>query len=117
VVAQPQQPQPAPGVAVEESPQDQVEVSAEAINEFVEELETAIRGGLIPPSVFAKSFVERVGPEETRVILSKISPDQFVDGTIQAGGQQSAIVTRGGRAYVEELWVEAKKLVGLPHGA
>lgn len=90
------------------------EVTPEHISQFSTELESAIAGGFITPKKFAEGFIERVGPETVAAIIQAVGPDQLVDAVAATDGSaNTAIVTREGRKYVNELWVQAAEILGL----
>lgn len=85
-----------------------VHVTNEQVARFSEKLEEAIGSGLVTPAMFAEGFIKETSPETTLAIVQAIGPDQLVDAVAQQPGAQStAIVTREGRKFVQELWVEA----------
>lgn len=85
-----------------------VHVTNEQVARFSEKLEEAISSGIITPAMFADGFIKETSPETTLAIVQAIGPDQLVDAVAQQPAAQStAIVTREGRKFVHELWVEA----------
>jgi hypothetical protein len=96
-----------------------VQVTEEQVARFSEQLESAISSGIVSPGTFAEGFIEETSPETALAIISAIEPDQLVDAVAaQEGAQSTAIVTREGRKYVQELWLEAearaRKALGVP---
>jgi hypothetical protein len=87
-----------------------VQVTNEQVARFSEKLEEAIASGIVTPAMFADGFIAETSPETTLAIVSAIGPDQLVDAVAQQEGAQStAIVTREGRKFVQELWEEASR--------
>jgi hypothetical protein len=87
-----------------------VQVTNEQVAKFSEKLEEAIASGLVTPAMFADGFIAETSPETTLAIVQAIGPDQLVDAVAQQPGAQStAIVTREGRKFVQELWTEASQ--------
>jgi hypothetical protein len=85
-----------------------VHVTNEQVAKFSEKLEEAISSGIVTPAMFADGFIAETSPETTLAIVQAIGPDQLVDAVAQQPGAQStAIVTREGRKFVQELWAEA----------
>lgn len=108
-----------PGGAVSEEPLPpeaaeevaKVQVTSEQVARFSEQLENAISSGIVSPRTFAEAFIEETTPETTLAIVSAVGPDQLVDAVAQQEGAQStAIVTREGRKFVQQLWVEATRI-------
>jgi hypothetical protein len=96
--------------AVEPEP---LAITPQMVSRFSEQLELAISTGVVTAEQFAQKFVAEAGPVATKQILDTIGPDQLVDAVAnEAGGNKTAIVTRAGRKFVQELWVEARKIVG-----
>jgi hypothetical protein len=94
--------------AVVEPPPPVVQVTNEQVAMFSEKLEEAIGSGIVTPAMFADGFITETSPETTLAIVQAIGPDQLVDAVAQQPGTEStAIVTREGRKFVQELWVEA----------
>ena len=89
-----------------------VEITEEMVGKFAEKLDLAIASGLVTPKTFAQGFLDETGPEVAARILGSIGPDQLVDAVqAQEASAGTAIVTRDGRKYVQELWKEAEKLL------
>lgn len=102
-----QQPQPAP-----QAPQQQIEIPEEDAREFLDKLNEAIKSDIVKPSQFAEAFVQRVGADVARGLISSLTPQRLLEGIAQEpGGEHTAIATLEGQKFVEELWVETAKLV------
>jgi hypothetical protein len=82
----------------------------EAVQEFYSNLEMAVQTKSVPPLAFAQQFVERVGPEKTAQLVREVTPDGIIDIVREAGGESSALATRDGYLYVEELWMHARMI-------
>lgn len=94
-------------------PQDgALQITQEQVASFSEQLEAAIATNVVTPKQFAEGFVQTVGPDAARELLTRMEPDQLVDA-IQAQPQlqESHIVTRKGRKFVRQLWIEAAQLI------
>lgn len=109
--AQPaQQPQPQqelpPGMT-----QEQAEQQQRIFEEFVSELDNAIAGGMIPSKMFAQKLVERAGADDIRMMLGRMSAEQFL-AMLDHLGIDNDITTVDGKGYVKQLWAEVRKLVG-----
>jgi hypothetical protein len=88
-----------------------LDLQPEQVGEFLQELENAIRGGIIPPGLFAQGFIGRVGADVAKSLVGQISPDlitQMVQS--QEAGASMAIVTRDGQRYLRDLWAEVARL-------
>jgi hypothetical protein len=91
-----------------------VEITQGDVAEFMGELEQAIRSGIIPPGMFARALIERIGADKARVVMQVITPQNIVQAiTSEEGGSATMIVTRAGQQYVQELWAEASQVLGL----
>lgn len=84
---------------------------AEAVQEFFVSLEQAVQTRMVSPFDFAQTFVERVGHEKTAELLREMNPSDVVDIVRQAGGEASALATRDGHRYVEELWSHVQMIL------
>lgn len=82
----------------------------EAVQEFYSNLEMAVQTKAVAPLEFAEQFVERVGPERTAQLVREVTPDGIIDIVREAGGEASALATRDGYLYVEELWMHARMI-------
>lgn len=117
--ASPAQPEPIQGVQPATEAQepsvhsdDVLQVTEEQVGQFTEQLEAAIATDVVTPKQFAERFVEEVGLVGVREILSRMGPDQLVNAVqAQPGLQESHIVTRKGRKFVRQLWMEAAQIV------
>lgn len=121
-MAQDQPPGPDPAALVEAPPQPQAppqaplapateKITNEQVAEFSQQLEDAIASGLVTAKVFARKFIDEAGPDVTLTIINALGPDQLISAVNeQPGGESTAIVTRGGRKFVHELWEEARQL-------
>lgn len=93
--------------------QPQINVKPEQIAEFLQELEGAIRGGIIPPGLFAQGFIDRIGADNARGLMQVFTADSLI-ATVQeqdaSGG--TAIVTRDGQRYVRELFQSVTEKLG-----
>ena len=97
--------------------QGMTNIPQEAIGEFMQNLEQAIRTRAIDPAGFAEAFIERVGVDITRQLLSTYTPSDIVEAVRQSpGGDSAAIVTRDGQKYMNALWQHAGQLVGVVPG-
>lgn len=98
-----------------EEPQEKegnVAITEEMIASFTQKLDDSISSGLVTPAEFARGFISEVGAETTWRIISSMDADQLVDAVLaheEAAG--TAIVTRDGRKFVQQLWSEAASLV------
>lgn len=88
-----------------------VNVTPEQISQFIGELDNAIQGDVISPALFARGVLERIGKDNLGFLIEKLEPSSIVESIKAAGGESSAIVTRAGRKYIEQVWQEAKQLI------
>ena len=115
---QPQQPrqvqqQPSPPVAA-------VQIQPEHLQRFLTELEDAIKSdGIITEPMFAQEFINEVGPDTTRALMSAFTADGLIDMVSSAKddagrsvGLTSVIVNRKGKKFVRQLWVEVARRLG-----
>ena len=102
--AQPQQPTPqAAGISSEQ---------AESIAEFMGELDTAVRGGVVAPRQFAEAIIQRVGPQQTAQLLQSMPAEQFIAACMaHPQVQQTSLVTRAGQKFIRALWEEAASML------
>lgn len=101
-------PNPAPAPA--SAPAQSVDVKPEHFAQFLQELEIAIRGGVVPPGMFARGFIDKVGKQNAVALLGMFTPDALVASVqAQEQGSSTAIVTRDGQRYVQELWAAASQ--------
>jgi hypothetical protein len=109
---EPPPPPPPPVALVSPEPDEPAEITPEMVSKFSEQLELAISSGMVTAEQFAKKFVDEAGVSATRTIINSIGPDQLVEAVAaEAGGDKTSIVTRAGRKFVQELWVEVHKLI------
>jgi len=94
-------------------PAPQIDLNPEHVGEFLQELEKAIRTGLIPPGLFAAGLIDKIGADTARVLLSTITPEQITEMVqAQENGGSTAIATRDGQRYLRELWSAAQSQLG-----
>ena len=104
-VQSPPSPQAAEGGTKVEITQDQMTEFLSALNEY------SSQG--VPVAMFAKGFVEKVGPEVARDLMTKVKPSDIINVIAQADeDEQSYLLTASGRQYVTALWAEVGKIVG-----
>lgn len=87
-------------------------INLELAQEFVGQLEGAIRShGVITEETFARNFVERLGPERVRTLLSAIDISTFFR-TVESSGQahRMELMTIEGKAYATKVWRLAAEL-------
>jgi hypothetical protein len=84
---------------------------AEAVQEFFVSLEQAVQTRMVTPLDFAQTFVQRVGHEKTAELVREMNPSDVIDVVRQAGGEASALATRDGYRYVEELWAHVQMIL------
>ncbi len=89
----------------------------EAVQEFFQNLEMAVQTKAVPPEAFAQQFVERVGVERSAQLVGEVNPGDIIDIVREAGGDSSAMATRDGYRYVEELWIHAQRICQQQAGA
>jgi hypothetical protein len=114
-VAQPSPPIPAQAEPILEQPLPHgpmalATLPPEAVQEFYSNLEMAVQTKTVPPLSFAQQFVERVGADRTAQLVREVSPGDIIDIVREAGGDSSAMATRDGYRYVEELWMHARMI-------
>jgi hypothetical protein len=107
----PAQAAPPPSAPVE--PVEPVDIPEEAFSYFTSQLDEAIKGGIIDEEMFAQEFVKRVGPDIAQRLVQTLSPDQYLGAIREGGGGGSAIATRKGQRYVQNLWTETRRQLGL----
>jgi hypothetical protein len=105
----------APEAVESAQPQEPVQIEippehAENIMRFANELEEAIKGQIVGPKMFAREFLKEAGAETTRMFVTALTAEQFIEQVEAAGGQSSPIVTRDGREFCREAWAEALRL-------
>lgn len=106
------QPQPPPVQQQQPSPEE-VQAMHAAIEQFIAQLEEAIRGEIVTPAMFAKAIIDHVGPEQASQLLQQVPVEKFLESMQQQdGGKGAAISTREGRQYVREVWREGSKMLG-----
>lgn len=93
------------------SEQEQLAQFANGFAEFISQLETSIRSEVVTPEVFAKGFVDRVGPQQAAMLLQQVPVQNFLESVEQQSGGATAIVTRDGKKYTRAVWAEAAKLL------
>lgn len=80
------------------------------IEEFIGMLHQSIHDEVIPPGIFAQSVIQKIGPDQARDLLQKVTPETLFQSVEKF---DTAITTRDGRKYTNEVWVEAKKILGI----
>jgi hypothetical protein len=111
VSAPPQQVQAPPSPQAAEGG-TKVEITQEQMTEFLSALNEYSAQG-VPVTMFAKGFVEKVGPEVARDLMTKVKPNDIINVIAQADeDEQSYLLTASGRQYVAALWAEVGKIVG-----
>jgi hypothetical protein len=113
--APPPPPQPQAQAAAAPPPQapPPIAITQEQVVGFIDQLEAAIRDGVVTPAMFARGFVEQATPQTAREIVARVTPDElFAKLDSMAEGKQTAIMTRDGRAYVRAVWAEVIRLLG-----
>lgn len=102
------QEQPAPEGAA--SP-DATSPPADIIERFFVELESAVQHRAVDAATFARMTVEQAGVDAVRDMLTKFRAQDVVQAVAEMpNGHASPIVTRDGRRYVAEVFVEAQRL-------
>lgn len=90
-----------------QQPSSQVSLGAlppQAVGQFFQELENAVRERIISPDMFAQGFISHVGAEVAAAVSQQVSADQIIETARQATDGQSRIVTRDGQRYVQQMW-------------
>jgi hypothetical protein len=90
-------------------PPGAIQITDEQIIRFLDELSKAVPpNGVVPPDMFARGFLEQVGPDITRTLLENIHPEQIF-AMIEDRDQKQwrVIVTRDGQRYTREVWAAA----------
>lgn len=89
-----------------------VEITQEQMTEFLGAL-NEYSSQSVPVGLFAKGFVDKVGADVARDLMTKVKPADIIN-VIAAADQdeQSYLLTASGRKYVTDLWSEVGKLVG-----
>jgi len=110
-VAQQQQQAPQQQAAPQQAPQEgaQVTLTEEQVIQFLDALAQAVPpNGVVPAAAFARGFIERAGPDATRMLLQNVPPERIFE-TIEERDHKPwrAIVTRDGQRYVREVWKAA----------
>ena len=82
----------------------------DSIKVFFTELDAAIAGKLVTPEMFADGIIERIGVQPTAQLLQRFQRDDVVN-TARQLSSESAILTRHGRRFVDQLWVVAGQKV------
>lgn len=104
----------------QQQPQAQVSLGAlppQAVGEFFQSLENAVRERVIPPEMFAEGFISRVGPEVAAAVAQQVSAEQIIETARQATDGQSRIVTRDGQRYVQQMWQHVAQALQQPRSA
>lgn len=91
------------------APGAELQITEENLLLFIAQLDKAIREDIVPPTMFAQQFFQMVGPDTTRILLERISPEKLFELAEQA---DTSITTRDGQAYVRKVWAAAKTLLG-----
>ena len=100
-----------PGPTGEPNPAATVGTPTAALNEFCNQLETVVAGRLLSPPAFAQQVIERIGVQQTGLLLQQFSPAVVIQHAAGLGGS-GALQTRDGQRYVGALWQVATQLVG-----
>jgi hypothetical protein len=99
----------------EAPPTEEQQAAAAAFEEkagqLVDELEEAIKGGLVGPKLFADQFVKQGGPEMASALVNGVSPEGFRQALKQAGTPHTHIHTRDGQKFLEACWAEVKAIL------
>ena len=91
-------------------PAAQAQVVSEYFALFVDQLANAASGGIVPPGMFARGVVERIGPEAVRGLLERVTADALL-AAIERDGAPTALLNMDGRAYVQDVFREVRALV------
>jgi len=73
------------------------------IVKFFEKLEGAVANKVLSPETFAIGVLGEIGPEQTAQLLGQFTPNDIVE-TAQQISPETAIATRDGQRFVQELW-------------
>lgn len=103
--------EPPPPAPAAEQPRPAIDIPPEAFGYFSEQLDEAIKGGIIDEEIFAGKIIEALGPDVTRQLLIQITPDQYI-AAIRESTASSYICSRKGERYVHNLWSVVGKLLG-----
>lgn len=86
--------------------------SGALIVKFFEKLDGAVSNKVLSPETFAIGVIAEIGPEQTARLLGQFSPQDIVE-TAQQISPDTAIATRDGQRFVQELWRVATEKVQL----
>jgi hypothetical protein len=78
------------------------------MEQFIEQLDIAATQA--PPAEFAAGFVQHVGAPIATILLNQFTPEAIL-AHAEARGRQGPLVTRSGRQYVKQVFVEAAKIL------
>ena len=84
-----------------------VNITKEQLTDLQSKLETVISTELMEAEEFADELLKQVEPAIIAQVISSVTADQLVDLIDQGGGQDSVIVGRRGREFVNEVWAHA----------
>lgn len=119
----PQAQQPPPPQQQQGQPQQQAQpqqaqqgsaLTDEQVIMFLEALASAVPpNGVIPAAAFARGFIERAGPDNTRALLQSVPPERIFEFIEERDHKPwRVIVTRDGQRYTREVWAAAAAEVG-----
>lgn len=93
---------------------EQLEAAAafqDRAGELVDELEAAIKGGVVGPKLFADQFVKKAGPEMASALVSNLTPEGFRAALKQADTPHTQVHSRDGQKFIEVCWAEIARLL------
>ena len=125
IVPLPQMPQEqvTQGLQAQPQPQPQQAVAPEqlqaGLEHFIGQLGMAFEMEVTPEN-FAKGFMDamvqqfgpEIGPQQAGQLMQQLPVAQFMQIVDQASGGQAPILSRAGRDYTKQVWVEVGKLLG-----
>lgn len=79
-------------------------IPPEFLQEAFTELEDAIKGGIVPPGLWARGFMAKVGDDLAKAIVKGVTVDQLVEKARE--NPTSLIVTRDGQQFLHKVWAE-----------
>jgi len=81
-----------------------------SLQQFCEQLDTVVSGRLMSPEGFGRQVIERLGPEQTAMLLQRFRPADVIQASSGIGA--GAVQTRDGQRFVAALWTITTQMVG-----
>lgn len=86
----------------------QLDLDPAHLEEFFVELEKVIKENVIPPGMWARGFVDKIGIDTAKMIVDNVPVDSVIDLARQ--NESSVIVTRDGQQFVRKVWSEVASM-------